>query len=384
MYRSAAVPKLSPAFSREYGLDWLRVIAFAILIFYHCGMMFVSWGWHIKNPETSRELELVMLFFNRWRLPLLFFISGAGIWFSLRRRSSGEFVRERTVRLLLPLAFGMLVVVPPQIYVERIEQGAAYASYFDFWRTVFEFEAYPKGNLSWHHLWFVAYVFVYALLGLPIFNALRSGAGRRVVSRFAGLLERYSLAAYAINFPNVVVSLTLGPRWPATHNLVADWANFTGSFLTLLWGFMIASDRRILDLITARRREFAFVWTGLLVVFYGVAITGTRRDLPPFTWELVNAYIGQMAIFTLVGYARHHLNFTNGFLSYATEAVYPFYILHQTVIVVIGSWLIHWPAPIPVKLGIAMIGCFGITLALHEVIRRTSLLRPLFGMRPRI
>src|SRR4051794_7561170 len=88
---------------REYGLDWLRVIAFAILIFYHCGMMFVSWGWHIRNEETSRTLELVMLFFNRWRLPLLFFISGAGVSFSLRRRGFGEFAGERTVRLLLPL-----------------------------------------------------------------------------------------------------------------------------------------------------------------------------------------------------------------------------------------------------------------------------------------
>lgn len=367
--------------AREYGLDWLRVIAFTILIFYHCGMMFVSWDFHIKNPETSRTLEFVMLLFNRWRLPLLFFISGAGVWFSLRRRTSGQFARERTVRLLLPLVFGMLVVVPPQIYVERVEHGLQYASYFDFWRTVLDFRPYPAGNFSWHHLWFVAYVFVYALIGIPIFNALRSDAGRRVVGAFAGFVERWRPAVYLINIPNIVSSLILGPHWPVTHNLLADWANFTGSFLTFLWGFIIASDRRFLDVCTARRREFAFLWAVLMIAFYTLILTEYRRQLPSWVWELLNAYIGQMAIFTLVGYARHALNFTNAFLRYATEAVYPFYILHQTVIILIGCRIIHWPASIPVKLAVSMVGCFFITLALHECIRRVTPLRPLFGMR---
>ncbi len=381
-YRQPGEDTAKPAPVREYGLDWLRVIAFAILIFYHCGMLFVSWDWHIKNPETSGTLELVMLFFNRWRLPLLFFISGAGVWFSLRRRSSGEFARERTIRLLLPLIFGMFVIVPPQIYVERMENGAQFASYFDFWRTVFEFQAYPKGNFSWHHLWFVAYVFVYAIVGIPIFTALRSAAGRRAVAAMGTAFAQWPIAIYLISVPNLIVSLTLGPHWPTTHNLIADWANLTGAFLTFLWGFIIASDRRILDVITARRREWLIGWMALMLIFYGLILTGTRRSLPSAAWEVINAWIGQFAIFTLVGYARHSLNYTNRFLQYATEAVYPFYILHQTVIVLIGWYLIHWSAPILPKLIIAIVGCFLITLALHDTIRRVPLLRPLFGLRP--
>src|ERR1017187_7868117 len=103
---------------REYGLDWLRCFAFVILIGYHTGMYFVSWPWSVKNPESSEWLTWVMIFFNRWRLPLLFFISGAGVGFSLRRRTSGQFVRERLRRLLIPLAFGIFVICPPQTYIE--------------------------------------------------------------------------------------------------------------------------------------------------------------------------------------------------------------------------------------------------------------------------
>jgi acyltransferase-like protein len=145
---SITAPRVAAAHPREYGLDWLRVIAFVILIGYHSGMYFLPWPWMVKNPQSYNWLTWVMIFFNRWRLPLLFFISGAGTWFNLQRRSPGEFSQERIRRLLLPLAFGMFVIVPPQIYVERLLAGRHYASYFDFWRTVFTLVPYPQGNLS--------------------------------------------------------------------------------------------------------------------------------------------------------------------------------------------------------------------------------------------
>src|SRR5512140_3573634 len=113
-------PDAAPRPPREYGLDWLRVGAFAILIAYHAGMYFVPWPWLVKNPRTYPGLVGPMIFFNLWRLPLLFFISGAGTWFNLQRRSPGSFVWERLGRLMLPLLFGMLVVVPPQTYVQRL------------------------------------------------------------------------------------------------------------------------------------------------------------------------------------------------------------------------------------------------------------------------
>jgi peptidoglycan/LPS O-acetylase OafA/YrhL len=137
----------TPSRERELGLDWLRVIAFALLILYHSGMAYVSWGWLIKDAQRSPALESGMLFLNRWRLPLLFLISGAGVSFSLRRRSLTQFAGERLRRLLVPLVFAMFVVIPPQIYFERLYQGA-HLSYGEFYPSVFQLVFYPAGSLS--------------------------------------------------------------------------------------------------------------------------------------------------------------------------------------------------------------------------------------------
>ncbi len=103
---------------RRHDLNWLRVIAILLLLYFHTGMIFTAeWDWHIKNPETSHLVLEVNYFFSRWRMALLFLIAGIGTHYALRRRSAGEYAGERTKRLLVPVLFGMLVIVPPQIYV---------------------------------------------------------------------------------------------------------------------------------------------------------------------------------------------------------------------------------------------------------------------------
>jgi glucans biosynthesis protein C len=386
MAAAATSPAITVRLGREYGLDWLRVFAFAILILYHSGMPFVRWDFHIKNAETSPALEYIMLFFNRWRLPLLFFISGAGVCFSLRRRSWGQFTGDRLRRLLLPLAFGMFVVVPPQIWYERLHHGASY-SYAEFYPTVFEFVSYPKGNTSWHHLWFVVYILVYSLACIPVFAFLRSSLGRRGVDAFARALERWPFALYAVTWPSIVVSVTLGPRWPTTHNLVADWANLIGCLITFLWGFVFASNQRLLDVLTRRRRELLYGAIAIAVLFFSLYASGATRNLPA-TWRLfigatVSGYFGGLWIFALVGYARAKLHRDSPRLRYATEAVYPFYIVHQTVTIAAAYYVVQWPLGVLPKLiavaAATLIGSWGIV----EIVRRVTPLRPLFGLKLR-
>ena len=148
---------------RRYDLDWLRVIVFALLILYHVGMFFVPWGWHIKNNEIYSWLRYPMLFLNQWRLPILFVISGMGTAYALSFRSTGQFIKERFVRLYIPLAFGMLFIVSPQVYIERLVNGQFAGSIWDWFSTgVFLQGIYPEGNFSWNHLWFLPYLLVFS------------------------------------------------------------------------------------------------------------------------------------------------------------------------------------------------------------------------------
>lgn len=380
----AANPNSAPR-RREYGLDWLRVMAFAILIGYHTGMYFVPWPWSVKNRETSEWLTWVMIFFNHWRLPLLFFISGAGTWFNLRRRGYGDFALERTRRLLLPLAFGMFVIIPPQIYVERILAGWHYGSYFEFWGTAFTFVPYPRGNLSWHHLWFLPYIFTYSLIALPLFALFRSTAGSAVVERLARLCERPGWI-YLLNVPNIAAALLLGPHWPVTNNLTSDWANFTGSLLTFLWGFIICGNDRFLGLVERRRREFLIVSAAMLVLFYGIrldhvlaAFSGVGRA---WIFTLVDSYFGMAVILTLVGWSRSRLNLDSAALRYANTAVYPFYIFHQTITILLGYAWIDWRIPFAIKFPLLFAGTFLGSWVLFEATRRHAVTRLLFGMKP--
>ncbi|KXK28908.1 MAG: acyltransferase [Bacteroidetes bacterium OLB12] len=158
---------------RRYSLDWLRVIAFSLLIFYHVGMFFVPWDFHIKNNTIYPDIRWPMLFLNQWRLPLLFVISGMSTWFALSKRSGLQFVGERTTRLLIPLLAGMILIVPPQVYFERLAKAQVTGGFLDYWPVHAFSGVYPEGNLSWHHLWFLPYLLIFSLLLLPVFLYLR-------------------------------------------------------------------------------------------------------------------------------------------------------------------------------------------------------------------
>ena len=160
-------------------LDWLRVIAILLLLFFHTGMLFVGWGWHITNAETIPALQLPMDLAHRLRMPLLFVIAGAGMWFALQRRSGKAFAGERTLRLLVPAIVGMFLIVPPQVFIERLATGDWHGGYLDFYaQRVLQFQPYPAGDFSWHHLWFIIYLYVYVLLLLPLMLWWRKARSR--------------------------------------------------------------------------------------------------------------------------------------------------------------------------------------------------------------
>ena len=121
---------------RRYDLDWLRIGAFLLLILYHIGMYYVTWDWHVKSPHASSAVEPLMLLTSPWRLSLLFLVSGVATGYLLERQGARGFLGRRSVRLLVPLVFGMLVIVPPQSYLEVVEKVQYAGSYGEFLRLV--------------------------------------------------------------------------------------------------------------------------------------------------------------------------------------------------------------------------------------------------------
>ncbi len=368
---------------RRFDLDWLRVIAFTILILFHTGMMFNTWDWHIKNNNTTVSIEPIMEFVHQWRMPLLFFVSGAAVWFALQKYSTARFAKERLKRLLLPLAFGMFVVIPPQVYYERIYSGQHFESPVAFYSTVLALRPYPEGNFSWHHLWYIPYILVFSFLALPLFLYLRRPSTQQKIAVLSGKFRRRgALLLFAL--PLAASEILLRPFWPGnTNNLIADWAQFSTTLILFSTGYLAASNDAIWDSIQEYRcRALCFgVLTFAAISLFWIA----DQDLDPVPRAFyrfcrsMNMWCWLLAI---LGFGRKYLNRNHPFLKIANEAVYPFYIVHQTVTVVIGFYLIHWQVGIGMKFLVVASGTFLISWMIFAIIRRTNVTRALFGLRP--
>jgi peptidoglycan/LPS O-acetylase OafA/YrhL len=150
---------------RRQELDWLRALAVLVLVFYHTGLLYGPWTWYIKNPETNETYAYWMAFLHSWRMPLLFFISGAGTFFAFRKLNTYQFIVERVKRLIVPLIFGIVVILPPQDYYQHIQE---YDNYWEFYKTVLDYIPFYNGGANLHHLWFLSNLFIVSLLGIPV------------------------------------------------------------------------------------------------------------------------------------------------------------------------------------------------------------------------
>lgn len=374
---------------RHADLDAIRVGAIALLHLFHTGMMFNLWRWHVKNAELLPALTAPWEVLSAFRMPLLMVVAGAGTALALRRRSLGAFTRERLLRLGLPLLVGIFVIVPPQIWVERVVQGVCsptyigsiqgagfQGSFWSFYPSVFQMRPFPEGNTSWHHLWFVAYLLVFCLLALPLFRWLGRPAGTRVLAA----LDRWfaqGFRPYLLWIPLALVQILLR-HFPQTGDLVRDPRTLAYFGLLFLYGHLLIRCPALGERVVALRKASL----GLALLMLAALLPGGRFPFP-FEHLAVFAFVW-LTVLAVLGFARRHVTVRGPWLAYAQEVAYPFYLLHQTAIVLVGFWLLQLPVGPWPKLGIVFAASFALTAALCEGIRRTPLLRPLFGMKPAV
>ena len=374
---------------RRYDLDWVRIGAFMLLILYHVGMYYVTWDWHVKSPHASQDIEPLMMLTSPWRLSLLFLVSGVATGYLLARQGTRRFLGQRSTRLLIPLAFGMLVIVPPQSYLEVVEKLGYAGSYAEFFRLyITGFHGFCRGSdclimPTWNHLWFVAYLWVYTLvlylvvrLAPPIIPWLRRFAERRLSG--AGILL-WPLAYL------VAIRLGLAPRFPQTHALAGDWYNHAMYFAVFLLGFSLAGSRA--PWATLERSRWLTLGLAVLGWAFLNAYFGAYSDdaaIPPQALRLFGRVVygaeQWLAIAAVVGFAHRHLTHDSAARRYLTTAIFPVYILHQTVIVVTAHALKPSHLYPPVEGVLLVLVTVAVCFLGYEAIRRVPLLRPVFGL----
>jgi glucans biosynthesis protein C len=379
---------MQPASTRQSYLDWLRIISIITVFFLHSSMAYVEeWGWHLKNKETSNLLMEINFWLGRFRMPMLFFISGTVTWFMLKSRTTGSFIGLRFRRLFIPLVFGILVVVPPQVYMERLTQGFK-GNFADFYPTVFTTGAYPTGNFSWHHLWFIVYLFLYDILFAPLFKWMMSERGKERLAFFSKLANRKWI--YLLPVPSIIAYTAMNLHFPETHDLIHDWSRHVYWIFFLLTGFTCINFPALMNSFERNRRtSFLLAFTSIIIINYfrwnnpdtEIPDLGTWRTYAQMSLFPITAWCW---IFTAVGYAKRYLNKKHPIQNYINEAVYPFYILHQTVIVIVVFYVIRTNEPVLNKFLFTFITSFILVMCIyHLLIKQYAVMRFLFGMKPK-
>jgi glucans biosynthesis protein C len=367
---------------RRYDIDWLRIIAIILLLFFHTGMIFISWSWYfIQDTDKSYIIDEATKFLSYWRMPLLFFISGAGTLFALGIRNHFQYIKERGKKLVLPLIFGILLVIPPQIYFELKHQGWEFSNYLDFNLLYFGGGLYHHGDFSWNHLWFIAYLFIYSIVALPVFLFFRSDKGKIFIDKFASVISK-GIRINLLLIPIILTQVFLRNKFSGFHNIVDDGANLLFFFLFFIYGYLVCSNTTLWETLERIRRFSLIAGIVSLSVIYIERMFYTYSFSYELYW-ILNSFIVWFFVLAVMGYGRRYLNFKNKFLSYANEGIYPFYILHQTVLIILAFYVLQWDTSIAFKYVTLSLSTIAICIIIYDLlIRRNNVLRILFGMKP--
>ncbi len=367
---------------RRYDLDWLRILAFALLIFYHTGMLYVAdWSFHVKSQYLSENLQTIMLLVNPWRMLILWMISGIAIRFILAKVSLGRFVVQRSYRLLLPLLFGILVIVPPQLYYEMNQNGDLAIGYWEFYRQFFDLDNPLFKNYSpgiWHHidvnhLWYLRELWrfsLYLIFLLPVLNSHQFGRAIDWLARLNGYM--------------LVTIITL-PVF--TIQLIIDDTKEPLGFLFLVYGYILGWHpilwQRLKD-NSNRLLIFSLICYVFFALFYNLVWKNASEELNQLL------LIGGTAIYSLdrilwvmlaLAFGFRFLNQKSSKLNYFNDAVYPYYILHQTVIIAVGYEMTQFKLGPVFEPVIVLLATFSLCAIGFEIIRRVDMLRVLFGLK---
>lgn len=357
------------------------------MIVFHACIGFSSWPWHVNDPHRSVVLGEVLSFLWRWRVALLFVVSGAALMFALSRYRPHEILRERLIRLGIPLVLGILVIVPPQVYFERLQRGQFQGSYLDFQFHLFN-GIYPAGNLSWHHLWFIPYLLVLSAVGLPLLRWMRSDPGRRRLEAAMESIARLHLY-WLLALPMMLSFLMLRLQHGDNHTFLGDPHGWTEFAILMVLGAVLAQWPKVLEAV--QRGRYAALATGsacfFALKFLWPTIGNDPTGLPlgsATAWSLTAGLDVLAWVLAVTGFVTRWLTRSTPLLRYLSEATLPIYVLHQTLIVYAVYHLapLNWPVGVKmlVTLGFSVLG----SLALYELaIRRNRWLRLLFGVKDR-
>lgn len=342
--------------NRRYDIDWIRVIAIGLLLIYHVAIGFQPWGMmiaFITNDESWTSLWIPMSMLNVWRIPLLFFVSGMGVYFALQNRNWKQLIAERAGRILMPFLFGAVAIVPIHWYI---------------WQQHYNFDAAYTPSPG--HLWFLANIFIYVMLLAPLFFYLKRNETGKLVCVIKRMFSNPAIFAVVIG----VFTLEAVLLKPFPYEMYAmTWHGFFLGLLAFFFGFCF-----VLSGSGFRNMILKYRWLFLLmaITFFVTRILYFSMNTPVYLLVAES----QCWIISVFAFGYKYLNHGGKALTYLSKAAYPVYILHMIFLYLASRWIFPISMDVRIKFVLVLFITVGGCMISYEIIRRVKWIRPLFGL----
>ena len=346
------------ATERRHDIDWLRVIAIGLLLIYHIAIVFQPWAvfiGFIRSSESLNGLWKPMSMLNVWRIPLLFFVSGMGVYFAMRKRNWKELVVERSRRILIPFLFGMVAIVPLHFLI--------FQSYYHLPSSYY---AHPA------HLWFLGNIAAYVLILLPLFYYLKKIEGGSFKHKIASYMGN-PFGPLSISVFFILEILLVKPQ---TFELYAQtWHGFFLGILAFFFGFLFVYSGKSFWLTMLKWR---WLYLGLATALYTVRLMVFELKSPGYLMAIES----NCWIFAVFGFGYKYLNRPSAALRYLSQAAYPVYIIHMFALYIAAMFILPLELPVLVKFLWIILITFAVCFIIYEfIIRRIDIIRPFFGLK---
>ncbi|UGQ09448.1 acyltransferase [Yinghuangia sp. ASG 101] len=413
---------------RRPELDAIRAVVVVGLVFFHASLVFdTDDDYYVKNAVTTTATTASAALGAVWAMPLLFLVAGLGAWHSLRNRGTGGFVRERLLRIGVPLAFVTVALDPVPQWLrlrgehpeEDIDYWAFLGKFFSVRPDLADFPFVLDGDwFEFGHLWFLVLLLTFSLLLAAAVRWIPAARPAGWRDRAAEAVTSRPSALFAAAVPIALICAVFGLEegFAAWHR----WAYL----LFFGYGFVLASDDRFR---TAMRRTAAVASAAGLVLFaMGLAgfMIGGDDSRDAFV-EMNPTAIAARTVFGAAGWCwlvailglldrqRVRIRVTAGdghasesatpaggragqgsaqgsharrgrrAYAYFGPAALPFYLLHQPVLVAVAYGVVGWELPAGLKYLVIVVASLALTMLIYDLfVRRTRVTRLLFGMRP--
>jgi len=368
-------------------IDWLRVVTTLCVFIFHSAKFFDKFSdWHVRNATTWIGGSIIVGFMSQWIMPMFMVLAGASTYYSLRSRSAWQYIRERILRLLVPFFFGVFVIVVPQAYYELLYHGKSPSANLLGYYPLYLFNLPERfAHFSFYHLWFLALLFIFSLICLPLFLNLL-GKGKSLLSGLASRINSPWKWMLFLVFPLGLIDILIYPGTYWGSRETGGWCRVAYLFF-FISGYLLFANPGMTEQM---RKLRWFVSIGAIAAFVALRpLIGLLLDWKHHfgsagyaAAQVVQALLSWCLLIIFINLGQWVFNFKNKLLAYASEAVLPFYILHQTVIIVVGYYVVRWELNPGLKYSVILVVSFCLIMALYDLlIKKINILRFLFGMR---